>query len=47
MYITIYKLCHIFFEKLKSFLKIFFIPFFNQKKSDLKMDIFFEKKIQI
>ena len=40
-------LCYIFFEKLKSFLKTFFSPFFNQKKLDLKMDIFFEKKITI
>ena len=42
-----YILCHIFLKKLKSFLKkIFFGPFYNQKKSDLKMDIFFEKKLQ-
>ena len=37
-----------FFRKIKKILKkIFFSPFFNQKKSDLKMDIFFEKKIKI
>ena len=34
-----------FLKKLKSFLKkIFFGPFYNQKKSDLKMDCFFRKK---
>ena len=38
-----YILCH---NKLKK-KKKFFSPFFNQKKSDLKMDIFFEKKIKI
>ena len=37
-----------FFEKIKIILKKkFFGPFYNQKKSDLKMDIFFEKKITI
>ena len=37
-----------FFQKIKKIFKKFFSgPFFNQKKSDLKMDIFFEKKIKI
>ena len=35
-----------FFEKLKSFLKKIFQPIFYKKKFDLKMDIFFEKKIK-
>ena len=39
-------LCHIFLKKLKSFLKFFFGPFYNQKKSDLKMDIFFKKNLK-
>ena len=32
-----------FFEKLKSLLKKFFGPFYNQKKSDPKMNIFSKK----
>ena len=42
-----YILCHIFIEKLKNLKKEIFNPFFNQKKSDLKIVIFFEKKIKI
>ena len=37
-----------FFRKIKIiFKKKIFSPFFYQEKSDLKMDIFFEKKIKI
>ena len=38
-----------FFEKIKIIFlkKKFFGPFYNQKKSDLKMDIFFERKFTI
>ena len=40
-----YILCHIFLKKLKSFLKKKISGhFITKKKSDLKMDIFFEKE---
>ena len=44
MYITIYKLCHIFFEKLKSFFKKFFSSHFLTKKNQTSKWTFFSKK---
>ena len=35
-----------FFRKIKIIFKKIFQPIFYKKKSDLKMDIFFEKKIK-